>query len=362
MGHVLVSPLNWGLGHATRDIPLIRTLLSLGHEVTIAASGNARRVLEQEFPGCASIDFPDYAVPESAEKYFLARFALSFPLLLKGIAAERRNLAAILSRGTYDLIISDNRLGVYADRIPSLFITHQLRYHIAPIAWPIELAAVQLNTLLLRRFDRIVVPDNPPGPAALAGKLSRADTAFAKTHAYHAGIMTSMNRLAVPEDLDYLFVISGPEPQRTGLEKMLLPHANNLPGSVAVLLGSPGRSGTRQDGGRCTVIPYASTAEKELLMNRAKCIVCRSGYTSMMELAELGKKRALLIPTPGQTEQEYLAAYYDRNGWFHGQEQHLLDFEQDLEKTAGFHGFPAMPSTDENMRRLYDDVLAGYVE
>ncbi len=362
MGRVLISPLNWGLGHATRDIPLIRTLLAHGHEVTIAASGNARLVLEQEFPGCTSIDFPDYAVPESAEKYFLARFALSFPLLLKDVATERRNLSAILSRERYDLIISDNRLGVYSDRIPSLFITHQLRYHIAPFAWPIELAAVQLNTFLFRRFDRIIVPDNMPGMARLAGKLSRADTDFSRSHSYYAGIMTGMRRQNIPQDLDYLFIISGPEPMRTGLERMLLPHAADLPGSVAVLLGSPSCSRNMNHNDRIRVIPYASTEEKELLMNRARCIICRSGYTTMMELAELEKTRALLIPTPGQTEQEYLATYYEKNGWFHGQEQHLLDFTRDLEKTGGFRGFPAMPSTDENMHRLYDEILAGYLE
>ena len=362
MGRVLVSPLNWGLGHATRDIPVIRTLLSHGHDVTIAGHGNALSVLEQEFPSCTFCDFPDYSVPLSANNFFLARFVASSPLLLKGIAEERRNLAAILEEDEYDLIISDNRLGVYSDKIPSLFITHQLHYHLPLVAWPLELAGAWLNGYLHEKFNRIIVPDNPPGPLSLAGKLSRAESDLTRSRLYYAGILTSTRRREVHEDLDYLIIISGPEPQRTGLERILLPAAADLPGSVAILLGSPKAAGDTEHSDRFRVLSYASTEEKEVLMNRAKCIICRSGYTTMMELAELDKHRALLIPTPGQPEQEYLADYYEQNGWFHAQEQHRLDLADDLRAADGFKGFPEVPVTEENVRRLYDDVLAGYLE
>ena len=363
MGHVLVSPLNWGLGHATRDIPVIRSLLAHGHDVTIAACGNALEVLRQEFPSCTFRDFPDYSVPFSADRFFLAQFFFSFPFLLKGIAEERRNLAILLAEDEFDLIISDNRLGVYSDKIPSLFITHQLHYHLPPVAWPAELAGVYLNGILHAKYDRIIVPDNPPGPLALAGKLSRAETDATRSRAYYAGILTSTRRRDVAADLDYLILISGPEPQRTGLERILLPAAEELPGSVAILLGSPKRDGDIScSAGSCTVVPYASTEEKELLMNRAKCVICRSGYTTMMELAELGKRQALLIPTPGQPEQEYLAGYYEGNGWFPYQLQHRLDLARDLPRAGQFRGFPDIPGTEENTRRMYDELLAGYLE
>ncbi|MGA2918195.1 glycosyltransferase [Methanoregula sp.] len=363
MGHILVSPLNWGLGHATRDIPVIRSLLAHGHDVTIAACGNALATLQQEFPACTCREFPDYSVPFSANRFFLAHFVASFPTLFRGITDEHRNLAALLAEDEFDLIISDNRFGIYAEKVPSLFITHQLRYHLPPVARPLELAGVHLNSFLHANYDRIIVPDNPPGPSSLAGKLSRAETGTSRNRAYYAGILTSTRRRDVAADLDYLILISGPEPQRTGLEKILLPAAGDLPGSVAVLLGSPERSGDDTViSGRCTVIPYASTEEKELLMNRAKCIICRSGYTTMMELAELGKRRALLIPTPGQTEQEYLAGYYEKNGWFHARAQHRLDLDADLRLTEQFHGFPDMPGTEENVERLYNNVLAEYLE
>ena len=119
--------------------------------------------------------------------------------------------------------------------------------------------------------------------------------------------MTSTHKQDVPNDLDYLVMISGPEPQRTRLEEILLPQIPDLPGTSVVLLGSPQRSQKQHVSDNCTVMAYASTEEKERLMNRAKFLICRSGYTSLMEIAELEKQHALFIPTPGQTEQEYLS-------------------------------------------------------
>ena len=170
MSHILVSPLNWGLGHATRDIPVIRTLLDHNHEVTIAASGNARSVLEQEYPGCRYIEFPGYPVPYSQSRFFLPKFFAFFPFILKAISDERKNLGLILARDSYDLIISDNRLGVYSSEIPSVFITHQLHYHLPMIFWPAELLAVAMNGFIHEKYRHIVVPDNPPALTPLAGQ------------------------------------------------------------------------------------------------------------------------------------------------------------------------------------------------
>ncbi|MGA9029729.1 MAG: glycosyltransferase, partial [Methanoregula sp.] len=109
-------------------------------------------------------------------------------------------------------------------------------------------------------------------------------------------------------------------------------------------------------------IPYVPTEIKAELMNRAKCVICRSGYTTLMELAELGKTQALLIPTPGQTEQEYLSWYYRQKGWFYSEDQDKLDLAEDVARTKKYAGFPAMPGTADNTKRLYDELLAGYLE
>jgi UDP:flavonoid glycosyltransferase YjiC (YdhE family) len=364
MAHVLVSPLNWGLGHATRDIPVIKKLLDRHHDVTIAACGNALKVLEKEFPECRSIPFPDYPVPYSTSRFFLPKFVAFFPLMLKAISDERKNLDSILAKNQYDLIISDNRLGVYSSTIPSVFITHQLHYHLPMIFWPVEILAVAMNGYLHGKYLQIIVPDNPPGPTALAGKLSRPGTDETKKRAYFSGILTSTHRQDIREDLDYLVMISGPEPQRTRLEEILMNQIHELEGSSVILLGSPRNHDNQKQLKNCRVMTYASTQEKEYLMNRAKCIICRSGYTSIMEIAELGKQHALFIPTPGQTEQEYLSGYYEKKCWFHSQSQYRLNLPEDIRFAhhSRYTGFPVVQRTRENVDRLYDQVLAQYLE
>ena len=362
MAHVLVSPLNWGLGHATRDIPVIVSLLAHNHEVTVAASGNALAVLKIEFPEIRFIEFPDYPIWYSGNRFFLPKFVASFPLILRALSDERRKLGQILAQDRYDMIISDNRLGVYSHEVPSVFISHQLHYHLPLMLWPAELLGIGVNGFLHSKFKKILVPDNPPGPTSLAGKLSRPGTDETRSRAYFAGILTSIRRKEVPADLDYLVMISGPEPQRTRLEDILLPQVPDLDGKCIVLLGSPGDSGSRKNQHNCTVIPFATTNEKELLMNRAKFVICRSGYTTIMELAELRKNQALFIPTSGQTEQEYLSWYFEQENWFHSKSQYNLNLAEDIRKARRYSGFPAMPTTADNIERLYRNVFVEYLE
>jgi hypothetical protein len=362
MAHVLVSPLNWGLGHAMRDIPVIRTLHAHGHEVTIAACGNALAVLRQEFPDAPTIEYPDYPVPFSSGHLFVPRFCACLPFMLKAVAREHATLDAILAKDHYDLVISDNRLGVFSSQVPSIFISHQLHYHLPLLYWPAEILAIPANMFLHEQYNRIIVPDNPPGPLSLAGKLSRPQTDVARDRVFFSGILSGTSQMACTQDLDYLVIISGPEPQRTILEKIILARIGELNGSGVVLLGNPQGSKAAFRRGDWTCIPYVPTEVKAELMNRAKCVICRSGYTTLMELAELGKTRALLIPTPGQTEQEYLSWYYREKGWFHSEAQDKLDLIDDVAATRNYPGFPAMSKTAENTHQLYEELLAGYLE
>ena len=362
MGSVLISPLNWGLGHATRDIPVIHELLHRGHDVTIAASGNSLSALRLEFPGCRFINFPDYPAPYSSGSHFLAKFALYFPILLNALSTERRTIARIIAQDHYDLIVSDNRLGVYSDSVPSLFITHQIHFHFPLVLWPVELFGLFLNQLLQNKFDRVIIPDNPPGPSALAGKLSRPLRISSSRKFYYSGILATARKLNLAEDLDYLIIISGPEPQRTVFEQKVLTQLDSLKGTKVVLLGSPAQKDTKKATPNTTIFGYVDTNEKITILNRARFVICRSGYTTMMELAEIQKRHGLFIPTPGQTEQEYLSAYYQTKGWFMSQSQKDLDLSVDVPAANHFKGFPSMPTTEQNVRHLYEDVLAAYVE
>jgi len=165
----------------------------------------------------------------------------------------------------------------------------------------------------------------------------------------------------VPEDLDFLISISGPEPQRSKLEEILLRQVQKLPGEKIVLLGRPHNNFEKRLDSDTTVKSYVSHEEKNLLMNRAKFIISRSGYTTMMEIAELDKKHGLFTPTPGQTEQEYLSKYYEKQRWFYSRSQYKLNLTRDIEIAWDYTGFPAMSKTKDNVNRLYKEVLAQYL-
>ena len=357
MGHAFISPLNWGLGHSTRDIPLIRELLRHGHEVTIATSGNALSLLRREFPECNFILFKDYPAPYSSTRFFLPKFVASIPILLMAMAEERKRLAEILSQCKYDLLISDNRMGVYSREIPSYFITHQLRFSLPEYLWPFELATLYVNGLFHAKYDGIIVPDVNPNGFNLSGKLCRSNINTTNQRTYYAGILTSTARMNVDQDLDYLIIVSGPEPQRTKLEEIVLKQVCRLPGEKVVLLGSPQKDEKKKLDQNTTVYSYVSTEEKIELMNRARFLISRSGYTTMMELAELEKRQGLFTPTPGQTEQEYLSKYYAKMGWFYSRSQYKLRFPDDVDIASNFNGFPRVPKTEENVKRLYEQVL-----
>jgi UDP:flavonoid glycosyltransferase YjiC (YdhE family) len=358
MGHAFISPLNWGLGHATRDIPIIRELLRHGHEVTIATSGNALIALKREFPDCNFILFKDYPAPYSSTRFFLPKFTANLPLLMKALADERKRLKnEILSKNNFDIIISDNRMGVFSEDVPSYFITHQLRFSLPGYLYPLELLTLYVNGLFHTRYEGILVPDVEPNGHSLSGKLaySNVDTTIAKSH--YCGILTSTEKINVDQDLDYLIIVSGPEPQRSKLEEIILKQAHKLPGDKVILLGSPQRERHERLDQHTIIHSYVSTEEKVELMNRAKFVVSRSGYTTMMELAELDMRYGLLTPTPGQTEQEYLSRYYAKQGWFYSRSQYKLKFPQDMDKAMEFKGFPKMPKTEENVKKLYQKIL-----
>lgn len=219
MGSVFVSPLNWGLGHASRDISIVKELLSRGHEVTIGTSGNALAFLKKECPECKFIQFEDYPIPNNNGRIFLPTYSAYIPLLIEAYLSERKKAEKIFSKHSFDLIISDSRSGVFSEKVPSIQITHQLHQSLPLIAWPLELLGVYVQADAFSKFTRVVVPDNPPGRGALAGKLARTFVPSLQDQIYYCGILASVRKEPVKKDIDYLIVISGMEPQVRRLKK-----------------------------------------------------------------------------------------------------------------------------------------------
>jgi UDP:flavonoid glycosyltransferase YjiC (YdhE family) len=359
MKRVLVSPLSWGLGHATRDLPIIRHLLERGHAVTIAACGRALPLLQREVPQCDFVELPDYPTPYSSGPYFVPKFLAMSPVMLCAVEMESVRVRRLLRRQKFDLILSDNRFRVRSRHIPSFVIAHQLRFMTPPWLIALEFLTEFFNHVYLHPFDRIIVPDVADPERNLSGRLSH-DMRWLKDspRVYYAGVLSSVAPMDVPQDVDVFVSISGPEPQRTQLEEIILGQIESVPGErIVVTLGKPEAAETRRIGDRITVHGFLDRAGQQEMLNRARMVICRSGYTTVMELAELGRK-ALFIPTPGQTEQEYLGRLYEAQGTFHSVSQYEVDLPRDLQKAATMAGPPAAGHTRQNVERLYADLFA----
>jgi len=359
MKHVLVSPLSWGLGHATRDLPIIRYLLERGHHVTIAAEDRALALLEHEVPDCDFERLPDYPPPYSSGKHFVPKFVAMAPAMLWAIEMESVRLRRLFRRRRFDLILSDNRFRIRSRHVPSFVITHQLRFMTPPGLEAFERLTEFFNWVYLHPFDRIIVPDAADATANLSGRLSH-EMRYLKhsPRVYYAGPLSSVRRRDIEQDLDLFISISGPEPPRTQLENTILEKVRQVDGKrIVVALGKPEVKETREIDGRIEVHGFLDRARQQEMLNRARFVVCRSGYTTVMELAELGRK-ALFIPTPGQTEQVYLARYYEQRGYFHTVDQYDLDLPRDIETAKSYTGPPFPNDTRANVERLYHDLFA----
>jgi hypothetical protein len=200
----------------------------------------------------------------------------------------------------------------------------------------------------------VLVPDY--GRDSLTGRLSHDLRFVPKKKIVYIGILSQAVRDAsVRKDVDLFVSISGPEPQRTEFEKTLLPQLRSIRGRTAkrivVTLGKPEQPGMTTTG-NMTIHGFLPAQEQARMLNRAETVITRSGYTTLMELAELRVRRMLLIPTPGQTEQVLLAERFEERGWCPSASQYGLDLVRELARTTRAKGVPLQWSTKESVKRF----------
>lgn len=329
---ILVAPLNWGLGHATRCVPIIRLLLVRGHTVFIASDGDSLELLRREFPALVFSELPSYNIRYSrnipAWLYTLWRT----PKFLRSIRREQHAIQEIAREHFVDLIIADNRYGCRLKNVHSVFISHQHNL-IMPAGMKWMGGVINFfHKQLIRKFNTVWVPDKENN--SLSGELSESNLNFEfigiQSRFKKSEQVQVQNKLAV--------VLSGPEPQRTLLEKNLLPQviALNLP-SVFVrgmLQEKMGESEANQ----VKIFNYLKSGDLQKVIEESEIIVSRSGYSTVMDLAALHKK-AILIPTPGQPEQEYLARKFRSEHIAYSADQELIELEDALELSEAYTGF-----------------------
>lgn len=330
---VLVCPLDWGLGHASRCIPLINELTRAGIEVVIAADRAPLKLLKNEFPNNEYLVFPGPEV-KYPKRIGMALFMLyKAPKMIKWFKDERLLLESFIHTHAIDAVISDNRYGVYSTKVPSIFITHQLFIQ-APLG---KRALKAFTASHAKNFTETWVPDFI-GDDNLSGDLSHGNTDIKDVHFINP--LSRFSGFAVSESnhkRDLTIVLSGPEPTRTQFEELIIEQLGSFEGRVLLVRGLSETIHPLEISNNIEVRSFLSARELEVEMANSKHIVCRSGYSSIMDLAALGKK-AILVSTPGQTEQEYLAKKLKSEGKFYSVSQADFDLKHALENCDKYAG------------------------
>lgn len=314
---VLYGVLNWGLGHATRSSVLIHALQDEGFEVILASDGAAGDWLQEEFPHLEYRPLPEYDIQYSSSNRQWPTLLAQLPKMAKAAKLEHALLKVWVEELEPCGIISDNRLGFYHAKVPSVYLSHQLR----PLVGPFSGIAGRMHQFYFRHYDQIWVPDH--ADLKISGALSRSRKPFEFT-----GLLSALKTKPDAEASQILIILSGPEPQRSILERKLFEQADALPKDTILVRGINGACPDRYSQ-RFKVYDRLGREDLSLLLQKADVVISRSGYSSIMDYIHLGK-RALLVPTPGQSEQEYLAALHSQRPQFRAARQGNIDLKEEL--------------------------------
>ena len=338
--NILISPLDWGLGHATRCIPVIKLLLDAGHRITIAGSGRSILLLQKEFPELESITLNGFSPTFKQTEGLAWQLLLMLPRFISTLLKENRDLKTLIKQKNIELVISDNRYGMRNKQIKSIIITHQVM-----IKAPLRLRCLEyplylVSKFLISRFDECWIPDYDISPG-LSGDLS---------HKYlipaNALFIGPLSRFTKPESLNktsnselkITAIISGTEPQRSTFENLIIKQFTRMDSNATIISGKPESPAGKAQQGKLTILANATVKEMKSAIADSGLIICRSGYSSIMDLEAL-RSKALFVPTPGQTEQLYLAELHQAKGNALWRNEADLNLQTDIPEAIKYPGF-----------------------
>lgn len=298
MKKIIVAPLNWGLGHAARCVPIINALLKENFTPIIASDGKALLFLKHEFPDLETLELPSYNIKYG--KNLKKSLLLQVPRILGAIQEERKITALFIDKNKEVVgVISDNRFGVRSSKVPSVYITHQLNV----LSGCTTFLTSFIHQKIIKKFDECWIPDNPN--SAFSGKLS---TSKRELNQKFIGALSRLKKQELKKEIAVLVLLSGPEPNRTFLEEELISAFKNDTRKIVFVLGQIEETQKSWKIKNCTFYNFLLSEVLEQKINSSEVVLCRSGYSSVLDAAALGKK-VFFIPTEKQPEQEYLAAY-----------------------------------------------------
>jgi|KBSMisStandDraft_5_1062788.scaffolds.fasta_scaffold03066_4 UDP:flavonoid glycosyltransferase YjiC (YdhE family) len=359
---VLIAPLDWGLGHATRCIPLIKEFITQGAAVRVASSAGQLQLIQKEFPDLICYEIPGYGIRLHKGPFLKWDLLLQSPGILGSIRSESRWLNELCRSWKPDIVVSDNRYGMHIPGSHCIFMTHQLAVRSGFGRWA-DRILMNWNYRFIKRFSSCWVPDEE-GACAVAGSLSHPP-AMPGIPVHYIGILSRFQRSVTENEPGHLvFLISGPEPQRTVFEKQVFSQLMQSGRQAVVLRGMPDaqmpapvlRKGVE-------VFNHLDANALAAVLQKAEIVVARSGYSTVMDLLRL-RKKSILIPTPGQGEQELLAAGLFRKNWALAVPQNEFNLEKALYAAGKMdYKIPDMPDGGFKMRikNLMDSVRNNFL-
>ncbi|HEY0653331.1 MAG TPA: glycosyltransferase [Chryseosolibacter sp.] len=336
MKTVLVTPLDWGLGHATRCMPIIRELLKRRCTVVIAGSGSSLDLLRKEFPFLKTYELipynPVYPLKRSGMVW---KMASQLPKFFMTIKKEHEQTEEIVQEANIDLIISDNRYGCWSTKAPSVFVTHQSSILMPKRFGLLAPVVRRFNRRYMSCFDQCWVPDFSGGNN-LTGHLNH----YARKRLNQFKFIGPLSRFEASKRkrdriYDVAVILSGPEPQRTMLEKIVRVQleATDLQYCIVRGIVNPSSRSIAPN-----IFDYLTSSRLQEVIESSAVIIARSGYSTVMDMAAL-RKKVIFVPTPGQTEQEYLAKTLSEKGIAHFVPQKSFDLQHALNESRNFSGF-----------------------
>ncbi len=339
--------LNWGLGHAARCIPIIKLLIP-NSDLTLASDGAVALFLKSEFPQLKVLELPGYNIHYKGN--FVLSMGLQLPKIVNAIRREKQFLERLQQIEKFDIIISDNRYGCYHKECNNILITHQLRVKMPNQLMEVSVAKVLAQ--LVEKFDECWVPDFE-GRINLSGTLSHG-IEFRNINVRYVGPLSRMRSFDAKKAYDAIAVLSGPEPARTKFENILLQEMVRLDMKFLLVQGLPENSLKKRTEQNVTIQNYLGSEALNKAIMQSEIVICRTGYSSLMDLMKM-RKKAILVPTPGQTEQEYLAELI--KGKFYCVKQKELNLANAIQEVETKLGFSAFPSTEGILDEIIDKML-----
>jgi len=356
--NILICPLEWGLGHAGRMIPLARRLQARNYNVITGAGKDHQALFRKEVPGLTYIDFPGFRPGYSRYLPQYICLLMKTPVLFYHIVAEHVKLKRIIRDFKIDLVISDNRFGLWSRRVKSVYVTHLPVIPLPDNLRFLEWTGILFHRFFIKKYSLCFIPDLP-GDHNLSGRLTHQVKLEANTR--FIGILSRFSEMPIVDDKKFRFphntvIMSGPEPQRGILRKKLADILEHMELPTVILEGKPGTPDVTSRSGNIISFNHLPSDEMRDIITGSTSIITRPGYTSVMELISLNCS-AMLVPTPGQTEQEYLARYLSAKGWFSFVSQKRLDKSITLPTVKATWTSEIIDESRELLEKALDELL-----